>query len=135
MVSPSVQYQSCLGCLAQWINSLMNTYLVELPAFEIVYFHKVAIASQYHKHSYRGGGGIHSQEVAEVPIQKFSYISAIWHQFRLFSAPHITKWLDMCGDSLLAVCLSRKNGAIHIPLWHPQASDRLKKEASVKVDC
>ena len=39
---------------------------------------------------------------------------------------------QLCGDSLLAVCSSRQDGAIHRPPGHSWMSDRLKKEASEK---
>ena len=57
-----------------------------MPAFLIIY----SPASQYHKYLYRGGGweAVDSHEVVGVLIQK-TYM-AKQHQFRLFSAPHIT---------------------------------------------
>ena len=41
----------------------------------------------------------------------------------------------VCGDSLLAVCLSRQDGDIDRPPEYCKASDGLKKEASVKANC
>ena len=41
---------------------------------------------------------------------------------------------QLCGDSLLAVFLSRQDGAIYKPPKHSWTSDRLKNEYSIKAD-
>ena len=77
-----------------------------------------------------------------LPIQNF-YV-AKWHQFRLFSAPHITKsgkmqspvspavvwWPSSCWLSPVQARLR----AIYRPPGHLHISNRLKKEASIKAN-
>ena len=41
---------------------------------------------------------------------------------------------QLCGDSVLSVCLSWQDDAIYRPPGHLQALDRLMEEASVKED-
>ena len=49
------------------------------------------------------------------------------------SMPGLTS--QSCSDSLPAVCLAGKVGAIYRPPKHPRTSDRPMNEASVKADC
>ena len=75
-------------------------------------------------------------------FQYNNFFMAKWLQFRLFSAPHISKCnytmpslnSQSCSDSLPAVCLAGKVGAIYRPPEHPWMPDRPVNEASIKAD-
>ena len=49
------------------------------------------------------------------------------------SMPSLTS--QSCGDSLPAILLAGKDGTNYRLPEHPQVSDRLENEASVKADC
>ena len=77
-----------------------------------------------------GGGWWGTTKWWDLPIQKL--FMAKWLQFRLFSAPHVTKCSyivlnltsQYCSDSLIAVCLAGQVEAIYRPPRHPKIPDR-----------
>ena len=103
-------------------------------------FHKV----QYHKQSYRGRGWgvVGSHEVAgPSDSKKFIWPNGINSGcFQLHRSQNVATSMPSltsksCGDSLPAVCLVEKVGAIYRPPEHPWMPDRPVNEATVKVDC
>ena len=60
-------------------------------------------------------------------------LSFTYHKMYIKSMATLTS--QQCVDSLSALCLSWKDGAIYRPPERSWMSDRLEKEASEKLDC
>ena len=135
----SINLQSLM--VVQSINSTMNSYVDEFPTISDSYFARQSIP-QTLSQGWRVGVGVATKWQAFL-IQYFNV--AKQHRFKLFSAPHITKLMQlnaqshqavmllMYSDSLLAICLSTQDGAIYRPVIHLWMPDRLKKEKQIVV--
>ena len=99
--------------------------------------------TQYHKHSYRGGGWgvVGSHKVAGSSDTK----TFLWPNgfnsgcFQLHTSQNVATSIPSLtsqsrSDSLLSVCLAGQVEAINRPPKHPWTPDRSVNEASVKAD-
>ena len=136
--SPLIYNHSCLS-----VDQLHNESLTEFPTILDSLFHKIVnlqallyvargwwVAMKWWVYSHEVVGSSESKLFYAQTVSIQAVVSSTY--YKIYIAKFMASFTSqLCGDSLLAIFLSRQDEAIYKPPEHSWASDRLKNEASV----